>query len=75
MASVARPVIELKGFRRIHQQPGETKELRFAILPDMLSLLDINLHKVIEPGDFRIMIGASAQDIRQRALLRVDPAE
>ncbi len=71
LASVAHPVIELKGFQRIHLQPGETKEVRFAIHPEMLSMLDINLQKVIEPGDFRILIGASAQDIRQRAVLRV----
>ncbi len=71
LASVARPVMELKGFQRIHLLPGETREVRFAIHPEMLSMLDLNLQKVIEPGDFRIMIGASSQDIRQRAVLRV----
>jgi beta-glucosidase len=71
LASVARPVMELKGFQRIHLRPGETQAVRFAIHPEMLSMLDLKLQKVIEPGDFRIMIGASAQDIRQRAVLRV----
>jgi beta-glucosidase len=71
LASVARPVMELKGFQRIHLLPGETRAVRFAIQPEMLAMLDINLQKLIEPGDFRIMIGASAQDIRQRAVLRV----
>jgi beta-glucosidase len=71
LASVARPVMELKGFQRVHLQPGETKEVRFEIQPEMLSMLDIHLQKVIEPGDFRIMIGASSKDIRQRAVLRV----
>lgn len=71
LASVARPVMELKGFQRIHLQAGETRELRFAILPDMLSMLDAQLQKVIEPGDFRIMVGASSQDIRQRTVLHL----
>ncbi|PKO95038.1 MAG: hypothetical protein CVU14_12910, partial [Bacteroidetes bacterium HGW-Bacteroidetes-9] len=70
-ASVARPVTELKGFQRIHLEPGETKEVRFEINPEMLSMLDINLKKVVEPGDFRIMIGASSKDIRQRIILKV----
>jgi len=71
VASVARPIIELKGFKRIHLNPGETKEVRFSINPEMLSMLDLNMNKVVEPGDFRIMIGASSKDIRQRGILRV----
>jgi len=71
LASVARPVMELKGFQRINLEPGESRELRFAISPAMLTLLNKDLRPVIEPGDFRIMIGASSQDIRQRAVLTV----
>jgi len=71
IASVSRPVTELKGFKRIHLNSGETKEIRFEINPEMLSMLDFNLKKVVEPGEFRIMIGASSKDIRQRRILRV----
>ena len=71
LASVARPVTELKGFQRIHLYSGETKEVSFRINPEMLSMLDINLKKVVEPGDFRIMIGASSKDIRLRGILTV----
>lgn len=71
LASVARPVQELKGFQRIHLLPGESRTVRFPILPEMLSLLDQDLRTVIEPGTFRIMVGASSQDIRQRAVLVV----
>lgn len=71
IASVARPVTELKGFQRIHLNPGESKVVRFTITPEMLSMFDLNLKKVVEPGDFRIMIGASSKDIRQRIILRV----
>lgn len=71
LASVARPITELKGFQRVHLQPGETRVLKFAIPPEALSLLDENLTRVIEPGDFRIMIGASSKDIRLRGILQV----
>ena len=68
-ASVARPLMELKGFQRIHLKPGETKEIRFEITAEMLSMLDVNLNKTIEPGSFRLMIGASSKDIRLREIL------
>ncbi|MCB0533082.1 MAG: glycoside hydrolase family 3 C-terminal domain-containing protein [Lewinellaceae bacterium] len=71
LASVARPVMELKGFGRLHLQPGESRDIRFVIDPGMLAFLGEDLHPVIEPGAFRIMIGASSQDIRQRAVLVV----
>ena len=70
-ASVARPLMELKGFQRIHLKPGETKEIRFEITAEMLSMLDVNLNKTIEPGSFRLMIGASSKDIRLRGILTV----
>jgi len=71
LASIARPMKELKGFRRIFLLPGETKDVRFEITPDMLSMLDLDLKKTIEPGDFRLMIGASSADIRLRGILTV----
>jgi beta-glucosidase len=71
LSSVARPVIELKGFERISLNSGETKEIRFMITPELLSMLDMDLKKIVEPGLFRIMIGASSKDIRQRVILEV----
>ena len=70
-ASVARPVTELKGFQRIHLQPGQSQTVSFVINPEMLSMLDLNLKKVVEPGDFRMMIGASCKDIRLRGIVTV----
>lgn len=70
-SSVARPVIELKGYERIHLKSGETKKIRFTITPDLLSMIDKNLHRIVEPGDFRIMIGASSKDIRLRGTIKV----
>ncbi|HEY6976118.1 MAG TPA: glycoside hydrolase family 3 C-terminal domain-containing protein [Chitinophagaceae bacterium] len=71
LSSVSRPVIELKGFQRMHLNTGETKEVVFMITPDMLSMLNKDLEQVVEPGDFRIMIGASSRDIRLKETLRV----
>jgi beta-glucosidase len=60
VASVTRPVMALKGFRRIHLNPGEKKTVEFTITPDALSLLDIGMHKVVEPGAFDVMVGPSS---------------
>jgi beta-glucosidase len=71
LSSVARPVIELKGFQRIHLKAGEKKEVSFTITNEMLSLLDEKLERIVEPGDFRIMIGASSRDLRLKDILTV----
>jgi beta-glucosidase len=71
LASVVRPVKELKGFTRIHLEPGESKEMIFNLTPELLSMLDKDLKRVVEPGDFRIMIGASSSDIRLRGKITV----
>lgn len=71
LASVVRPVMELKGFQRIHMKKGETKEVVFEITPELLAMLNINLKRIVEPGDFRIMVGASSKDIRLRKILKV----
>jgi len=70
-ASVARPVMELKGFKRIHLEKGKTKEISFEITPDLLSMLNEDMKRIVEPGDFRIMIGASSNDIRLTKILTV----
>jgi beta-glucosidase len=70
-ASVTQPVTQLKDFQRIHLNAGESKQVSFMITPQMLSLLDKDLKRVVEPGDFRIMIGASSRDIRLKGTLTV----
>ncbi len=66
VASVSRPMYELRGFQRVSLRAGETKKIKFKITPEMLEMLDENMEKVVEPGKFRIMIGASSNDIRLR---------
>lgn len=57
VASISRPVKELKGFQRIHLKKGESREVSFQITDDLLKFYDYNLNHVLEPGDFEIMIG------------------
>jgi beta-glucosidase len=71
LATVARPVLELKGFQRIHLNPGESKFVNFMVTSEMLMMLDKELVWVLEPGEFRLMVGSSSRDIRQQTILRV----
>ena len=57
VASITRPVKELKGFERIHLKKGESKVVKFEITDDLLKFYDRDLNYVLEPGDFEIMIG------------------
>lgn len=60
VSSVTRPVKELKDFRRIHLEPGQTRTIQFMITPDKLSFLNENMQRVVEPGVFDIMVGPSS---------------
>lgn len=71
LASVARPVMELKGFQRVSLKKGETKSIAFAISKELLEMYDLQMKKVVEPGNFRIMIGASSRDIRLKETLTI----
>jgi beta-glucosidase len=62
VASVTRPVMQLKGFQRITLKPGEKKTVEFIITPEMLSMLNVDMHKVVEPGVFEIMVGPSSDE-------------
>ncbi len=71
LSSMARPVMELKGFQRIHLRAGEEKTVSFDITPDMLSMLNNKMEKKVEPGEFKIMVGASSTDLRLRTVIEV----
>ncbi len=71
VASVTRPVKELKGFRRISLKPGEKKSVSFDLSAESLSLYDRNMKFVVELGEFVVMIGRSSDDIRLRGSFTV----
>lgn len=64
--SVTRPVMELKGFERVHLNPGECHEATFTVGFDQVKFWK-NAAWTAEPGDLNLMIGSSSEDIRLRA--------
>ncbi|HEW92596.1 MAG TPA: beta-glucosidase, partial [Thermotogaceae bacterium] len=70
-ASVERPVMELKGFKRINLQPGEKRTVKFKLPTDLLAFHDVDLNLVVEPGEFKVMVGSSSEDIRLEGEFRV----
>ena len=73
VSSVTRPIKELKGFKKISLRPGETATVELDITPESLSFYDVDMHYVVEPGDFSIMVGTSSRDEDlHHATLRVE---
>lgn len=62
VGSVSRPVKELKDFRRITLAAGETKTVSFTITPEKLQFYNIEMKRVVEPGEFQVMVGTSSED-------------
>lgn len=71
LASVTRPVKALKGFQKISLEQDESKEVEFVITPEDMSLLDRSLKRVVEPGQFEVMVGSSSEAIHARAHFEV----
>jgi beta-glucosidase len=69
LATVARPVMELRGFASVRLAPGERREIALPLGPEHLRMLDANMRWTVEPGRFRVMIGRSSKDIRLRGVL------
>jgi len=63
LCSLVRPIRELKGFTRVNIKAGEFKLINFALPVDMLNFTDSQHRRVVEPGEFEIMIGRAATDI------------
>ncbi|HET7551125.1 MAG TPA: beta-glucosidase BglX [Gemmatimonadaceae bacterium] len=64
-ASVTRPVKELRGFRRIALQPGETRMVNFTITANDLAFHDRAMRRVVEPGTFTVYVGTSSDSTRE----------
>ena len=63
-ASIVQPMKQLKRFERFYLEKGEEKQITFALTEDDLSIVNQNMRRVVETGTFKIMIGASSDDIR-----------
>jgi beta-glucosidase len=61
VATVARPVKELRGFRRVTLRPGEARTLTFTLRPDDLAFHDLDMRRIVEPGTFTVFAGGSSE--------------
>jgi len=64
-SSVTRPVKELKGFKKIWLEPGQSQTVSFTISPELLSFYNKDMKWTIEPGDFTIMVGTSSDKTQE----------
>ncbi len=67
-ASVTRPVKELKGFQRVTLQPGEKKRIEFTLGARELGFYNRTMSFVVEPGEFKVMVGPNSQDLIEAKL-------
>ena len=63
VASMTRPVKELKGFQRVSLRPGEKRRVEFVLGPEHLGFWNREMRYVVEPGEFRVMVGANSVDV------------
>jgi beta-glucosidase len=71
-ATVARPVRELRGFRRVHLSPGECRTVVFELSTEQFSYVGADLRRVVEPGRVSVQVGVSSADLPLTAELRLE---
>jgi beta-glucosidase len=74
LASLVRPVKELKAFGRVELGPGESARVAFHVPTDMLCFSGKDGRRIVEPGDFELQVGASSANIRLRAVVKLTGA-
>ncbi len=70
-ASMARPIKELKGFKRITVKPGEKQRVEFILGPEHLGFYNREMKFVVEPGEFKVMLGSSSEDVVEKSFVVV----
>jgi beta-glucosidase len=63
VASMSRPVKELKGFQRVALRPSEKRRVEFTLSHDHLAFWNREMRYVVEPGEFRVMVGSNSRDV------------
>jgi beta-glucosidase len=63
VASLSRPVKELKGFQRVTLQPGEKRRVEFVLDREHLGFWNRQMRFVVEPGEFRVMVGSNSAEV------------
>jgi beta-glucosidase len=72
VSSVETPIKALKGFSRIHLNPGETRTVTFRVPQDQLAVWNTKKEWAIEPGEYTVMVGGSSANIAQRTKFRLN---
>ena len=71
VASIAQAPILLKAFERVELKKGESKTVTFNLTKQELSIYNAALEEVVEPGDFKVMVGAASNDIRLQGMFKL----
>lgn len=71
VASVVQPIKQLKQFQKVELKAGEEKQINFTITPEDLWIIDSKMNRVVEPGDFKFMVGNSSSDIKLESTITV----
>ncbi|MEG1402042.1 beta-glucosidase BglX [Bacteroides sp.] len=72
VASITRPVKELKGFEKVFLKAGESRKVSFKITPELLKFYNYDLQFVCEPGEFDLMIGGNSQEVKTTRFVLTD---
>lgn len=72
VASITRPVKQLKAFARVELQPGQQALVSFKVPVNLLAFVDSQQHWVVEPGEIKLMIGSSSADLRLHGSFNID---
>jgi beta-glucosidase len=72
ISSVTRPIKELRGFRRVTLDPGQSKTVEFSLGWNELAFLNRDMHRVVEPGSFKIMAGGNSVELIETTLTVVE---
>lgn len=72
LASVSRPIIELKGFKKVYLKPGESKQITIEVPVKELQFLDSKMNWIVEKGTYRIMIGNSSKNLPVKQNVEVE---
>ena len=71
LASIVRPVMELKGFAKVHLNKGERKRITFTLSAELFSFIGLGGGRVVEPGLLDIALGSSSEDLRLRCTIEI----
>lgn len=72
VSSVTTYEMDLRGFERVTLEPGEAKEVQFTLNKEHMQLLNDKMEWVVEPGEFRVSVGNSSENIKYKEIFEVE---